>query len=211
MTDREQTAVCFDLDNTVLSYDRPYEAIVRSGLDPHIESITDTMIEDVMVTLLASLEDLEDDPYHAAAAAALDGGEFDVDPTILLESLQQAELDGTSVSEPARTALETLASQESMTVCLLTDGHHDWQRQKLSHHGIEDHFAHVVTSYDAGGTKATGEPYDYLRDRVEADEYVMIGDDYEGDVEAAREAGFVPIHYEETDGPDFFATLSAML
>ena len=39
----------------------------------------------------------------------------------------------------------------------------------------------------------------------------MVGDDYECDVESARAAGFVPIHYEDTDGPDFFATLRAML
>jgi len=40
----------------------------------------------------------------------------------------------------------------------------------------------------------------------------MVGDDYESDVEGARAAGFVPIHYEnDDDGPELFATLRAML
>jgi len=82
-----------------------------------------------------------------------------------------------------------------------------WTTTKLS-----EYFDEVVVSYDVGGHKVDGAPYDEIRDRLDADEYVMVGDDYESDVEGARAAGFVPIHYEnDDDGPELFATLRAML
>jgi len=211
MTEEERTAVCFDLDYTLVGFDRDFDDIVREALAPTIGEVSDDAVEAALVALGDALDDRDPEAYRRAAAAACEAAGVDADHAAIRDRLLDAEFAGTSVADPAREALATLAADEGYVVCVITDGHDEWQREKLAHHGIDAHVAHVVTSYDAGGAKATGAPYDHLRERVDAAEYVMIGDDYAGDVEAAREAGFVPIHYEETDGPDFFATLSAML
>jgi len=78
------------------------------------------------------------------------------------------------------------------------------------HHGLADLVDATVVSYEVGGHKTDGDPYEAVRDRLAADEYVMVGDSYAADVEAAREAGFVPVHYED-EGPDLFAVLKAFL
>ncbi len=67
-----------------------------------------------------------------------------------------------------------------------------------------------MISYDVGGHKTDGDPYDAVRERVDAEEYVMVGDSHESDVVAAREAGFVPVQYEDAE-TDLFAILTAML
>mgnify|MGYP000026505564 FL=1 len=218
----DRTAICFDLDETLLFTQRSADGIVRDALAAHCETVTDAMVEALTSELLAALDAADDESATDRVSAALDQTEGDgsaragsspasVDPDSLLATLRSEVLAATTVSDAARESLATLAADEGCIICLLTDGHHDWQREKLAHHDLEQYFTHVVTTADAGGTKQSGAPYDYLRETVAAAEYVMIGDDYAADVEAARAAGFVPIHYEETDGPDFFATLQAML
>jgi putative hydrolase of the HAD superfamily len=67
-----------------------------------------------------------------------------------------------------------------------------------------------VTAEEAGAHKPDGAPFELARERVTAEEYVMVGDDYEVDVEGARAAGFVPVHYER-EGPNFWETLLALV
>ena len=211
MTATERTAVCFDLDYTLVDFDRRFDEICRDALATELDPVTDEAVEALLVALGDALDDQATDPYEIAVGAACEEAGVDADHAVLRDRLQEEEFAATSVAAPVREALSTLAEDEDLVLCVLSNGHDEVQRAKLAHHDLDRYVAHVVTSYDAGGTKASGEPYALLRERVDADRYVMIGDDYEGDVEAAREAGFVPIHYEETDGPDFFATLSAML
>ena len=73
---------------------------------------------------------------------------------------------------------------------------------------VTDLFDAVVASYDVGAHKPESAPFDRLRERVAADEYVLVGDSE--DVAGARAAGFVPIEYT-TDGPDLWATVEALL
>lgn len=211
MPDAEHTAVCFALDYTLVSYDRQFDAIVRDALAPDFDPVPDAAVEQLLIALGDALDEQAADPYELAVEAACEEASIDADTAALRDRLQDAELAATSVADPVREALSTLADDDGVVVCVLTNGHNEVQRAKLAHHDLDEYVAAVVTSDDADGTKKSGEPYERLRERVDADRYVMIGDDYASDVEAAREVGFVPIHYEDTDGPDFFATLSAML
>ena len=67
-----------------------------------------------------------------------------------------------------------------------------------------------MTAPEAGVAKPDPEIYEYAREQVDADEYAMVGDDYEGDVVAPREAGFVPVRYED-EGPSFWRALDAIV
>ena len=138
------------------------------------------------------------------------GGVEDANVDRLVATLRDEEFAATTVPQATRDALAELADDEETTLVCLTDGVGDWQRAKLDHHDIADAFDETVVSYDVAGHKAGGKPYDAVRERIDADEYVMVGDDYDADVKAARAAGFVPVYYENAD-TDLFEILGAML
>jgi len=208
------TAVCFALDDTLLAYDREYEAVVEETLATAYDAVSEEMVEGFLAAFENAVDAMAADPYHAAMAAVgdVDGDRPDeARVESLVDALLEAEMAATSVPEAARSCITALAADEAVAVCVVTDGLPAWQREKLAHHGLADVVTTVVTSYGVGGHKESGDPYDAVREEIDAVEYVMIGDDYTDDVEAARAAGFVPIHYEDDDGPDFFGTLEALL
>ncbi|WP_226011062.1 HAD family hydrolase [Halomicrobium salinisoli] len=207
------TAVCFDLDGRLVQYEPPFPEFLGDALTEHVETAPDGLIDAYSEAFFDTFEALEPDPYEAGMRAVLaaDGvGGHDADASAVVDALREREFESASVSDAARDCLDELAADDDVRLALVTDGVGDWQRAKLERVGLADAFDEVIVSYDVGGHKADGAPYDAVRERIDADEYVMVGDDYEGDVEAAREAGFVPIHYED-DENDLFAVLRAML
>ncbi len=207
------TAVCFDLDGTLVRYERPFPELLDDALTEHLEAVGDDATDVYREAFFDAFEALDPDPYEAGMRAVLAAdavGGDDADAPAVVETLRAREFEHASVSGAARDCLDELAADDEVRPALVTDGVGDWQRAKLERVGLADAFDEVIVSYDVGGHKIDGAPYDAVRERIAADEYVMVGDDYEGDVEAAREAGFVPIHYED-DGNDLFAVLRAML
>jgi putative hydrolase of the HAD superfamily len=208
-----ETALCFDLDGTLVQYQQGFSAILESVFERELDTATEEMSDAYNDGFFSAFEDCTARPYHAGMAAALDaaGTHSDGGDTgALVAALRQAEFDATTVTDAVRDCLSELATDDATAMVVLTDGVGDWQRAKLDHHDLDEYFDAIVVSYDVGGHKATGEPYAAVRERIDADEYVMVGDSYESDVEAAREAEFVPIHYEDAD-TDLFSILSAML
>lgn len=206
------TVVCFDLDGTLVHFDREYERILREAFQQHVPEVEEEQLEAYDEAFFAAFTELKDGPYAAgvdAVAELLD--DADLDHEELVATIREAEFAASSVPDAARECLDELAGDPHTKLAVVTDGVGDWQRGKLAHHGLGEYFEAVVVSYDVGGHKADGAPYDDVRDRIAADEYVMVGDSYESDVEGARAAGFVPIHYEDDGSPDLFATLRAML
>lgn len=206
---RADTAVCFALEGTLVTYDRPYAAVVRETLGTEFGTVADAMVETFLCTLEESGPTGDTDPTRVAMTAAADAG--GADPAVidrLLDALLEAETRATTVPPGATSALAGLAADESVAVCVLADDPPAWAREKLAEHGLAASVDAVITTRDVGARKETGVPYDAIRERVDAGEYVMIGPDDAADVEAARAAGFVPIHYE---GPDFFGSLDALL
>jgi len=215
------TVVCFDLDGTLVHFDRAYDRILAEAFEQHLSAVGDDHLDAYDEAFFAAFDALESDPYAAGVAAVeerladeagAEGDDSAFDRDGLVATVREAEFAASSVPDAARECLDELAADDHTTLAVVTDGVGDWQRGKLDHHGLTDYFEEVVVSYDVGGHKTDGAPYEAVRERLDADEYVMVGDDYESDVEGARAAGFVPIHYEAgDDGPELFATLRAML
>jgi len=208
-----ETAICFDLDGTLVQYERGFDAILESAFERELDTATEAMGDAYGEGFFAAFEDCTAEPYHAGMAAALDAAGIEADDgeiDALVAALREAEFEATTVTDAVRDCLTELAGDDATALVVNTDGVGDWQRAKLDHHDLDEYFDEIVVSYDVGGHKTSGEPYAAVRERVDADEYVMVGDSYESDVAAAREAGFVPIHYEDAD-TDLFAILSAML
>ncbi|MCU4800480.1 HAD family hydrolase [Halobacteria archaeon HArc-gm2] len=208
------TVVCFDLDGTLVHFDRAYDRILTEAFDQHLDGTDDVHLDAYDEAFFAAFDALEADPYAAGVSAVADQPDVEtaLDRDEVVATIREAEFAAASVPDAARECLDELTADDHTTLAVVTDGVGEWQRAKLDHHELTDYFDEVVVSYDVGGHKTDGAPYEAIRDRLDADEYVMVGDDYGSDVEGARAAGFVPIHYENgDDGPELFATLRAMM
>lgn len=81
---------------------------------------------------------------------------------------------------------------EKYDVNILSNGFKEVQLRKLRSGGIEKYIHHLVLSDDCGITKPLRGIFDYALKRVgaEAETTVMIGDNYDADVQGAKNAGW---------------------
>jgi putative hydrolase of the HAD superfamily len=202
------TAIFFDLDGTLVTYEESSEAILTTTFESAVGRAEPAWLDHYDERFFEHFEAFATDPYERAMADVVAEFELDADPASLVDALAETERRETTVSEQAIESLRQLGVDNRLGV--LTDGVRDWQLAKLDQHGVRGYFHAVVTSYEVGAHKPDEAMFAAVREAIEADEYVMVGDDYERDVEGARAAGFVPIHFER-EGPDFWGTLNAMV
>jgi putative hydrolase of the HAD superfamily len=69
-----------------------------------------------------------------------------------------------------------VADDEGHRVGVVTNGHPEWQREKLATSGLDRYVDAVVTSYEAGHHKPHPAPFERAADHLAADEYAMVGD-----------------------------------
>lgn len=196
------TAIFFDLDGTLVQFTRPYEDVLADVFEAHLGGSSPDLIEAYDEAFFGAFGDLEPEPYRRGMEAVLEvadeeepTADANAEPAKMVATLREREYAATEFPKAARSAVEQLSEQASLGV--VTNGLPAWQAGKLEHHGVVDLFDAVVTSYEAGAHKPDSAPFELARERIPADEYAMVGDDYECDVEGARAAGFVPVHFEE--------------
>jgi putative hydrolase of the HAD superfamily len=190
------TAVFFDLDGTVLEFTQPYGQVLAETLEDRLGRSSDALVALADETFSEAFEALESNPYLTAMEAVAAEVDAEAEAPALVASLIEHELEATAVPDGARDLFELLADRH--TVGILTNGVTEVQETKLEYHDLEALFDPVIVSYDVGAHKPDPAIYEAAMEAVEADEYVMIGDDFGADVEAAREAGFEAIHYDRS-------------
>lgn len=213
------TAICFDLDGTLVHFDRPYDELLASVFEAELGHSSPDLVAAYDEAFFAAFEACKPEPVRRGMAAVAEADGSDPDLDALVAALRRAEHEHTRVAEGTRESLTALA--EDNVLAVLTNGVPDWQRAKLAHHDLLGHFEAVVTSYEVGAHKPDAELFEAARERLDAEEFVMVGDDYEADVEGARAAGFVPVYADpgedgewdpSGDGtPGFWATLRALV
>jgi putative hydrolase of the HAD superfamily len=199
------TAVHFDLDGTLLQFTRPYGTFVAEVLDTHLGRAPDGLVAAYDEAFVERFAALEPAPVRGAMRAVVDRaheegypvGEPDVDE--MVATLSRAEYAGTRVSEGVPALLDRLAAA-GCRLGVLTNGLPEWQTGKLDTHGLTDRFDDIYTSYEAGAHKPARELFAAAADRLPADRHVMIGDDFEPDVQGARDAGWDAIHLDGITG-----------
>lgn len=200
-------AIYFELDRTLLQQtgtERP----VKIAFEGCFGAVEQAWLDHYDERFAGYFRELVEQPRERALADVCAEFDLDGDSDQLVERLAEAGIARTAVSDDARTSLQQLATNNELGI--LTNGTPDWTERVLDGHDLLGQFDAVVTSYEAGAHKPDSAPFDLARERLSAEEYVLVGDDYERDVEGARSAGFVPIHFE-TDGPDLWETLDALL
>lgn len=87
---------------------------------------------------------------------------------------------------------------------ICSNGFHEIQYKKLRACGLYDYFDTVILSEDAGANKPSKKFFDYAFEKTGAkvDSTLMIGDNYNADIEGAMDSGLDTILYNRWD-PDF--------
>ena len=87
---------------------------------------------------------------------------------------------------------------------ICSNGFHEIQYKKLRACGLYDYFDTVILSEDAGANKPSKKFFDYAFEKIGAkvDSTLMIGDNYNADIEGAMDSGLDTILYNRWD-PDF--------
>ncbi|RIJ43082.1 YjjG family noncanonical pyrimidine nucleotidase [Pontibacter oryzae] len=87
---------------------------------------------------------------------------------------------------------------------IVTNGFRDVQHIKMSASKLHDYFQEIITSESCGFKKPDRRMFEHLLERigVKPDECLMIGDNYECDIEGARDAGIDQVYFnpERTSG-----------
>ncbi|WP_233710739.1 HAD family hydrolase [Natronococcus pandeyae] len=190
------TAVYFDLDGTLCTYDRSFEEQFATTVSPYGEP-TDAAYDAYVDRLFGALESCESEPYRRAFEAVAETAELDVAPVTLASDHCETELEALVVSANATRVLERVA--ETNPIGILTNGDGSQQRAKLERHGLGELVEEVLVSNDVGAGKPDPEIFDLAKERLPADEHVYVGDSYDEDIVGARSAGFRTIYVVENE------------
>jgi len=181
-------ALVFDLDGTLLAFDRPYGAILEETFEECVGESRDEWVETCSETFFERFRRLDPEPVRAGFEAVGVGN-----PDTLAEALLEREIAASEPPSGPHADLDRLAAKYRLGV--LTNGLPDWQRAKLRAHDPERQFDAVVTSYEVGAHKPDPAPFREVERRIEGTGYAMVGDSDE-DVEGAHGVGWDAFRYD---------------
>lgn len=194
-------AVFFDLDDTLVTYDRPFDDIFAAALAEHTDAYRPAMFETYQNSFFNYFERLTPDPYREAVEDVVTRFDLDVDVDAVTGTYVDEEVAATVVDDATRAVVERVGRSHPLGV--VSNGVTAVQRRKLEHHGLLDAFDAVVVSYDVGAHKPDAAMFDAAKDAIPAESYVLVADLIEEDVVPARAAGFATVYVRgDEDAPD---------
>lgn len=189
------TAIWFDVDRTLVGYDRSFDAILQSVL-PEAPSGVSTRFREIFVDKIARCETA---PYNTAFRELVDEYQFAVDPETASAEYIDAKVAATTTS---RSSIELLSELgRTCHVGVLTNGVRDVQRRILTRHDLLQSIDEVITSTEEGVAKPSSELFELAKRRLPAGTHVYVGDDFEEDIVPARQADFDTVHVRNDGGP----------
>ncbi|MFW5939020.1 MAG: HAD family hydrolase [Halolamina sp.] len=200
-------AAYFDCDGTLLTLDCWYDDLFERACDAAGADATAETQTAYGDAFFEAFESFDPAPYRAGMAAAVDAG-LDAGPAELAEAYIDAEVAASTPAVGARDALDAF-DDEDTALGVLTNGVTSVQRRKLESSGLFDRFDAYLPSYEVEAHKPDPTIFDAARDRLDADEYVYVGDSLEHDVRPARDAGFLAIH-ADTDAEPGVVTVDGL-
>jgi len=92
---------------------------------------------------------------------------------------------------------------EKYTLHIITNGFQEIQSHKMKQSGLEKYFDQFITSESVGVNKPNPRVFQYALKmaKAEAHESMMIGDNFEADIEGAINVGMQAIHFNPTNNP----------
>ncbi|MXR22327.1 HAD family hydrolase [Halobacterium bonnevillei] len=188
-------AIWFDLDGTLLHMERDIGDAIAAAFEDVAGDAPDAWVSAYNEGFLERFPDCEPEPYRHGARYATETTDFDGGVEELRDALLRAEVESLAPTPDAADVLGTLADSEHYRVGVLTNGHPEWQREKLAAHGLDQYVDAVVASYEVGHHKPHPAPFERAADRLEAGAYGMVGDS-DADVDGAANVGWAATRYE---------------
>jgi HAD superfamily hydrolase (TIGR01509 family) len=200
-------AVCFDLDDTLVTYERSVGEVLAAAFDAAgVEQWFSADAYRAAYGDYAENADTVDELRRDCFADLADDAGRDPAVGVAVANAFEDERDQTRV-DPVPGAHDLLGSLERPTA-LVTNGAPEMQRQKLLGAGLEDAFDAVVfAGYDAPAKPAPDPFHDALDSLAVAPERTIhVGDSISSDVAGARAAGlqsvWVPADPDRTPDPE---------
>jgi putative hydrolase of the HAD superfamily len=195
---RRMRAIVFDLDGTLLQFQRDYGDILADAIESVEGTVREAWLEAYNDAFFDRFRACEPDPVRRAFAT------FSDRPDALADALRTREVDACRPPDGVHEDLARLAADHALGV--LTNGERAWQRHKLQAYDLDRHFDAVVTAYDAGAHKPDPAPFRLAERRLTADAYAIVGDD-DADVDGGRNAGWTTHRYDGEGFGDLPAAL----
>jgi phosphoglycolate phosphatase-like HAD superfamily hydrolase len=82
------TALCFDLDGTLVHRTAPYEDVTRATFEAHGIDADEALVRTAEESFRVAFEAMEPDPFHRAMETALATVEADADPAAIADAAQ---------------------------------------------------------------------------------------------------------------------------
>lgn len=195
------TAIFFDLDGTLLTYDRSFAEIFETACERVGIAYDPAIGEHYTERFFAHFEDFRPNPFVTAGREAVHEFDLDADGEALGEARIDAEVEATRVPDGVRVALADLRERHALGI--VTNGVESVQHRKLAVHDLDGLFETVMVSEAVGTMKPGPAIFEAARDAVPAGEYVYVGDSVEHDLPAG-ECGFrtVLVGTDEVEGAD---------
>jgi putative hydrolase of the HAD superfamily len=188
-------AAYFDCDGTLLTLDCSYDDLFQRACDAANVDPDPDLQAAYGEAFFAAFQSFDADPYRAGMAAAVEAGDLDASPSALRDAYVDAEVEASTPAGGAEAAIDAFDGPDT-ALGILTNGVTDVQRRKLETAGLFERFEAYLPSYSVEAHKPDPAIFAAARDRIDADEYVYVGDSLEHDVQPAREAGFLAIHVD---------------
>lgn len=203
------TVIWFDLDGTLVEYDRSFAAIFETAVGRPAPDAHAVFTE----RLFDGLDAVDETPYEQAFAEAIARTDLAGDPVALADSYCDAEVAAATVPDETRAVVTRIANDHHVGV--LTNGVGHLQRRKLHITGLEDPIDTIVVSGEEGYRKPDTRLFERAADRLPGTAHVFVGDSPEADVVGASQAGWHPVLLGDPDTPltidvDPAATISAL-
>jgi putative hydrolase of the HAD superfamily len=185
-------AICFDLDDTLCTYERTVEDVLalsfeRTGIEPFFDGVTYRAYFD---RFLEECDDADELRSHCFAEIATDRGR---DPELGREvAATYAEARDQTRVEPKPGAIETVRTlAEEYPLALITNGDRSMQAGKLEGIGLTDAFDVTVFAGDEVSAKPEAEPFEraILALDVDPERAVHVGNSLDSDVAGAHGYG----------------------
>lgn len=209
------TAIFFDVDGTLVRWSGEYDAILERAVERVAGRVEDDWLDYYDERFFHHFGAFADDPYRRAFADGCERFGIDADPAELADALVECEFEAVDPVPGVAEAVPKLA--ERHTLGILTNGVPEVQFGKVERQGLLEYFDVRVASHDPAiaATKPDAAIYEAARERAteavagDVESPVMVGDDFEPDIEGARTHGFEAVHVDATaEGatlPDFEA------
>jgi HAD superfamily hydrolase (TIGR01549 family) len=185
--------IFFDLDGTLLHYTQDYDRIVEDTFNQVHGFCTDSLVKSYSEQFYKNFDNFVENPYREA----FESTGINCDSDAMTRVLQQKEIEMCKKPPDTEEMLELLSGEYRLGV--LTNGVTDWQHTKLEEFGLSQYFDSVVVSYEANAHKPNKEVFDFAEETLSGEEYILIGDSLEDDINGAENAGWNAMHYDQNE------------